>query len=327
MWRSRRLVRRRSSLRVRQPPRRHMHAYSSKAARWCSTRGLQSNAVEVTRGLGQGLRFETIGPKAHLCMRGPADALLVLPSHTEPRQREFEAIVRNWQLLQARRPKARPGGASVGTPAPRAVDGEEGPPSTSAVESREGSGRVQATTRAAEGEGEAKERPPSTDAVESREVSGRAQATTRAAEGEGEAKERPPSTDAVESREVSGRAHAAARAAKGEGEAGRGEGSTAGESAGDDSRRETMAAWLRSREFADALLADPLQGVTVQWVDAGQVDGYPGAPPQQACQTVERKSIPSLTCACLARRWPRATAHAEVSSAPRALLLAVHAPK
>ena len=151
----------------------------------------------------------------------------------------------NWQLLQARRPRARPGGAGAGTPAPRAADGGERPPSTNAVESREGSDRAQATARAAEGEGEAKERLSSTDAVESREGSGRAQAAARAAESEGEA--------------------------------GRGEGSGASGATGDD-MVETMAEWLRSREMADALSADPSQGVTVQFVNAGEADGYPGVP-------------------------------------------------
>lgn len=148
-----------------------------------------------------------------MCMRGPADAVLVLPSHTGARQREFEAVVHEQQLLQARHPRARPGGADAGTPAPRAADGEERPPSTGAVESREGSGRVQATARAAEGEGQA----------------------------------------------------------------GRGEGSAASGATGDD-MRETAAAWLRSRKVADALSEDPLQGVVVQWVDAADADGYPGAP-------------------------------------------------
>lgn len=195
-----------------------------------------------------------------MCMRGPADALLVLPSHTGPRQREFEAIMHNWQLLQAHRPRARPGGAGAGTRAPRAADGEEGPASTRAVESREGSGGAQATARAAEGEGEAKERPPSTNAVESREGSGSAQATVRAAEGEGEA--------------------------------GRGEGSAASGATGND-MAETMAAWLRSREVADALSADPSQGVAVQFFNAGETDGYPGVPSNRPARLWKGRALTS----------------------------------
>ena len=73
-------------------------------------------------------------------MRGPADAVLLLPSHTKASQREFDAAVEVQKLLQASYP---------------AVDGGERPPSTDAAESREGAPAAQAAARAAEGEGEA----------------------------------------------------------------------------------------------------------------------------------------------------------------------------
>ena len=76
----------------------------------------------------------------HPCMRGPADAVLLLPSHTKATQREFEAAVAVQRLLQASHP---------------AADVGERPPSTDAAESRERAPAAQATARAAEGEGEA----------------------------------------------------------------------------------------------------------------------------------------------------------------------------
>ena len=82
------------------------------------------------------------------CMRGPADAVLLLPSHTKATEREFEAAVEVQKLLRDR--QARAGGAGAG-----AADGRERPPSTDAADSREGSGRTHATATAAEGEGEA----------------------------------------------------------------------------------------------------------------------------------------------------------------------------
>ena len=76
----------------------------------------------------------------HPCMPGPADAVVLLPSHTKATQDEFEAAMMVQKLLQASHPSA---------------EGGERLPSTDAAESREGAPAAQATARAAEGEGEA----------------------------------------------------------------------------------------------------------------------------------------------------------------------------